>query len=48
MAFVVSELAAEELLGAPELAARIKERFGVKVHPRSIERALVRRQKKTE
>ena len=48
MAFVVSELAAEESLRAPELAARIKERFGVKVHPRSIGRALARRQKKTE
>ena len=48
MAFVVSELAAEASLRAPELAARIKERFGVKVHPRSIDRALARRQKKTE
>jgi transposase len=48
MAFVVSELAAEASLRAPELAARIKERFGVEVHPRSIDRALARRQKKTE
>jgi transposase len=48
MAFVVSEIAAEKSLRAPELAARIKERFGVEVHPRSIERALARRQKKTE
>ena len=48
MAFVVSELAAEESLRAPELARRIKERFGVEVHPRSIDRALARRQKKTE
>ena len=47
MAFVVSELAAEASLRAPELAARIKERFGVEVHPRSIDRALARRQKKT-
>jgi len=48
MAFVASELAAEESLRAPELAARIKKRFGVEVHPRSIDRALARRQKKTE
>ncbi len=48
MAFVESELASKESARAPELARRIKERFGVEVHPRSIDRALVRRQKKTE
>ncbi|MDA2924467.1 helix-turn-helix domain-containing protein [Acidobacteria bacterium AH-259-L09] len=29
-----------------ELAQRVQERFGVRVHPRTIERALARRQKK--
>jgi transposase len=48
MAFVESEIASKESARAPELARRIKERFGVEVHPRSIDRALVRRQKKTE
>ncbi len=48
MAFVESEIASRESVRAPELARRIKERFGVEVHPRSIDRALVRRQKKTE
>jgi len=33
-------------LHAPGLAERIKERFGVSVHPRSIERALKRQLKK--
>ena len=47
MEFVMSELAVDGSLRAPELARRIKERFGVDVHPRSIERALQRRQKKT-
>jgi len=31
---------------APGLAALVHERFGVQVHPRSIERALARRLKK--
>jgi transposase len=48
MAFVESEIASKESARAPELARRIKERFGVEVHPRSIDRALARRQKKTE
>lgn len=43
----VEELHGEDgTLGAPELSRRIRERFGVSVHPRSIERALVRREKK--
>ena len=32
--------------GSPELTRRIQERFGIKVHPRSVERALSRREKK--
>ncbi|MDP2528124.1 MAG: helix-turn-helix domain-containing protein [Candidatus Palauibacterales bacterium] len=32
--------------GAQELSERIEERFGLLVHPRSIERALARREKK--
>lgn len=32
--------------GSPELARRVQERFGIKVHPRSIERALTRLEKK--
>jgi transposase len=33
-------------LGAGDLVAAIKERFDLSVHPRSIERALLRRKKK--
>ena len=33
-------------LGSPELAERVLEQFGRKVHPRSIERALARAKKK--
>lgn len=33
-------------LKAPELARRLRERFGLQVHPRSIERALARQEKK--
>jgi transposase len=33
-------------LGASTLAERVEARFGISVHPRSIERALARRQKK--
>ena len=47
MEFVTSELAADSSLRAPELARRIKEQFGLDVHPRSVERALQRGQKKT-
>jgi transposase len=32
--------------GMPQLAAAIQEHFGITVHPRSIERALARREKK--
>jgi transposase len=34
-------------LRPPELAERLLERFGIEVHPRSIERALARAEKKT-
>jgi transposase len=47
MEFVTAELAADSSLRAPELARRIKERFDLDVHPRSVERALQRGQKKT-
>jgi transposase len=38
--------AADPSLGWSELARRIQERFGIQVHPRSVERAWVRHQKK--
>jgi transposase len=38
--------ALDEALRAPELSERILKKFGLSVHPRSIERALWRRQKK--
>jgi transposase len=36
----------EPALRAPELARRVRARFGRTVHPRSVERALARREKK--
>jgi transposase len=43
----LERLAAEEpALGSPDLAGRLRERFDVEVHPRSVERALGRRRKK--
>ena len=36
----------EPSIRMPELASLIEERFGTKVHPRSIERSLLRHQKK--
>jgi transposase len=42
----VEQLAHREVLPGPELARRVAERFGVQVHPRSIERARGRRKKK--
>jgi transposase len=38
--------AEDDALRARELADRVKKRFGIQVHPRSIERALERRKKK--
>ena len=46
MAFLEQELAAEPELSSATLAQRVEERFGRKVHPRSVERALSRREKK--
>jgi transposase len=45
LAFLQQARSAQPSLRFPELAQRVKERFGVLVHPRSIERQL-RRQKK--
>lgn len=38
--------AADSNLRAPELASLIRKRMGLSIHPRSIERALTRREKK--
>jgi transposase len=46
MGFIERTLEEDAALRAPELAERVEEAFGVRVHPRSIERALARRQKK--
>jgi transposase len=46
MAFVDGSLSDDPGLGSEELSQRISERFGLSVHPRSIERALARREKK--
>jgi transposase len=46
MQFVEEMRAAQPALGWPELAQRVHQRFGLTVHPRSIERGLARRQKK--
>jgi transposase len=45
--FVCEEKSRESSLSATEMAERIKKRFGTVVHPRSIERALLRQGKKT-
>ena len=44
--FLLEQQALEEALRAPELCQRVLKKFGVSVHPRSIERALQRRRKK--
>lgn len=46
MAFVDELREGDPGMDAPELSQRIAERFGLSVHPRSIERALARREKK--
>lgn len=46
MEFMRQLLAENPSLRAPQLADRVLERFGLKMHPRSIERALVRQEKK--
>jgi transposase len=48
MAFVREELLADPALRAAGLAERIRARFHIGVHPRTIERALRRHEKKTE
>jgi transposase len=44
--FLRQELSKEPSLRSTELVDRVGERFGIKVHPRSIERALAREEKK--
>jgi transposase len=44
MQFVIAVLVSDAAIGAVELAQQVQARFGRKVHPRSIERALARRQ----
>ena len=46
MAFLVAAMDEAPALRAPGLAERVRERFGLSVHPRSIERALARRRKR--
>jgi len=46
MAFVRQMRQADSSLRPDDLAIRIQEKYGITVHPRSIERALVRSQKK--
>jgi len=41
--FIADALASEPALRSSELAARIEARFGIRVHARSVERALARR-----
>jgi transposase len=48
MAFVCQEQLSDPALRAGGLAQRIQARFGIAVHPRTIERALRRHEKKTE
>jgi transposase len=44
--FIHQQRAAEPSLGGVTLAERIQEHFGVMIHPRSIERGVLRQQKK--
>jgi transposase len=44
--FLEHERSQDASLNSVDLSGRIRERFGIKVHPRSIERALARREKK--
>jgi hypothetical protein len=46
MGFVQELLSQEPALSSAELVARVQQRFELQVHPRSIERALLRREKK--
>ena len=44
--FLQQQRAEDASLRSPELARRVRARFGRTVHPRSVERALARREKK--
>src|ERR1700757_3249094 len=46
LAFIRQAQQEDSSLGAPDLASLVKNRYGITVHPRSIERALTRSQKK--
>jgi len=46
MSFIIEQRAQDRFLRAPGLAQLVQQRFGLSVHPRSIERAMGRRQKK--
>ncbi len=46
LAFVYDRQARNDALRAPQLAHLVRERFHIGVHPRSIERALARQEKK--
>ena len=46
MAFVLAERAEDERQSFSELARRIEDRFGLRIHPRSVERALAEEKKK--
>lgn len=46
MAFVASQLREDETLSAHALVERIEQRWGLRVHPRTLERALVRKKKR--
>jgi transposase len=44
--FLLSERSEDPSVSSTELARRVLQRFGRQVHPRSVERAIVRREKK--
>lgn len=44
--YIEQQQALEQALRAPELCQQVLQKFGLSVHPRSIERALQRRRKK--
>ena len=46
MVFVAEQLSEDETLSAKVLAERIEQRFGRRVHPRTIERALASKKKR--
>jgi transposase len=46
LSFVHEQLEAEPLLSMAAIAERVRERFGLSVHPRSVKRALARHAKK--